>query len=76
MHGRAGPMHGVEDYQVTRAVLVALVANDSSGVTGLLKIYGGKKGLINIGSILHGTLCKISLDADQKLFVGLESAVR
>jgi hypothetical protein len=76
MHGRASPMHGVKNHKVAGAIIVALEANDCSGVAWLLKIDGRQECLVDIRAILHGTSCEVTLNAEKKLFVSFESAIR
>jgi hypothetical protein len=57
-------MHGVKNHKVAGAIIMALEANDRSGVAGLLKIDGRHECFVDIRAILYGTSCEVTLDAE------------
>jgi hypothetical protein len=75
MHGRTRVIHRIEDYQVARAVQMALKPNDADGMTWLLKIYRREESLVDIGPVADSRSGKVSFHSSEKKFMGCNAPV-
>jgi hypothetical protein len=75
MHGRTGVIHGIKDYQVARAVQMALEPNDADGMTWLLKVDRREESLVDIGSVADSRSGEVSFHSSEKEFVGCNAPV-